>query len=782
MKKNMPLSLFFLLFMMPFLGVAQESRKHDSIMALIRQAPDDSLKAVRYLALGELYLAQQQDTAIMYYQKAFELARRGGHPALAGKCLNYAAIGYLYRSDYDKTIDYLKRSVTFMKQAADSGGMANAFNNLGVIYKNRGDFEHALYYLRKTARIREALVETEKDSAHRSNNVEKLGHVYNNQGNIHYQFGDYSMAIRHYKKSLGYYERVDYSRGISAVYNNIGNVFEEQKRYDKALEYYGKALALNRGLGIDRNTGTCLNNIGEVHLKNNKLRKARRYFERSLDYRTGSNDKRGISAVYSNLAVVNMKTGDYDVALDQLHEALKLDNETGDKKAMAEDLVYIAEVYLNQDRLNRSIEFAMQGRELADSIQAPLQRKNSLEVLARAYEKRGDYRRALEYTRMYEEVEDFLFNKEKNEQIEELETRYQLDKKQEEIRRQEQLLEQKETLIRKQKVRSYAYLGAIVFVVAVSALFYFNYRQKRNAHRMLMEQNQEIENQNEELTQQNEEITNQRDELQQQRNLTHKQRNEIALKNDAITSGLHYARMVQSGLLMPERTIGKLLPASFIFFQPREMVSGDFYWVRQRDDQVIFAVADCTGHGVPGALMTTLGMSLLNEAVNESPSLQAGDVLNRLRVKFIHVLRQSDEGAMNRNSMDVSLCIWNQEDNILQYAGAYHPLYMVRGETFEVYRANRMNIGLESGLDSSFTTHRISLESGDMVYLFSDGYADQPDHQGQEKMKISRFRQLIRDVAHLEPPGQKVRLEGYFNRWKGDYEQVDDVLVMGVRF
>jgi serine phosphatase RsbU (regulator of sigma subunit)/Tfp pilus assembly protein PilF len=781
MKKSTFLPFLFFILFLPLLAQAQPDSRRDSVKTLIRQTSNDSLRAVYYLELGDLYLDQQEDSSIYYSHRAFDVARKGGYTALAGKCLNYIAIAFIYQSEYDSTIAYLKQSIKYKKQAGDSGGLANAYNNLAIIYKNQGDYEQAMEYLSRTAQLRKSLTSV-TDSLEQRNNIEKLGHVYNNQGNIYYQFADYSRAIALYKRSLEHYEQVDYTRGISACYNNMGNVFEEQKRYDKALEYYTQALELNQQLGVVRNIGTCLNNIGEVHLKSNRLKEARRYFEESLEYRNKSKDKRGISAVYSNLAMVNMKTGKYELSLDQLYKAFKLDNEMGDKKAMAEDLVYMARIYMRQGNMNRAINYARRGQILADSIDAPLQEKTSLELLANCYEQKGDYRQALELTRQFETIEDRLFNEEKSKQIEELETRYQLEKKQQEIQEQDQLLEEKDHLIQKQKVINYAYSGAILFVLAVSVLLFYHYRQKRRANRLLQEQKEEIETQNEELLQQNEEIKNQRDELERQRNLAHEQRNQIDLKNTELTSGIQYARSIQSGLLPPESTIQKILPNHFLLFKPKDIVSGDFYWVYPKGDQVLFASVDCTGHGVPGAFMSILGLSLLNDLVKETQTADAGELLNRLRMKVIHALRQEDPEQVNRDRMDISLCIWDRNKQNLQYAGAYQPVYLVsNGELFE-YKADRMPLGIETNLDQTFQTHHISVQEGDMVYLFTDGYPDQFSYDQMEKMKMGRFKERIREISSLTPLEQKIRLEEYFDRWKGPNPQTDDVLVMGVKF
>ena len=281
--------------------------------------------------------------------------------------------------------------------------------------------------------------------------------------------------------------------------------------------------------------------------------------------------------------------------------------------------------------------------------------------------------------------------------------------------------------------------------------------------------------------QQNEEIRNQRDELERQRNLAHQQRHEIAAKNDEITSSIQYARSIQSSLLIPDRLIQKMLPEHFILFKPKDIVSGDFYWLHEKNGRVLFASVDCTGHGVPGAFMSLLGISYLNDVVSEQDNGRAGEILDRLRVKVIHALRQESPDRNNRDSMDIALCIWDRNAHTLEYAGAYNPLYLVRDGELTVYKANRMTIGIESRLDKSFTTHDINLREGDMVYLFTDGFPDQLSQDHHEKMNISRFKELVASISRLTPREQHIKLNQHFKSWKGQYEQVDDELEMGVR-
>ncbi|GEM_PF-3691695 len=772
----------FLLLLLPLLSQGQKDRKHDSIVHLIDKTSNDSLKALHYLDLGDLYQYRQQDSALSYYREALNLAKEGGYTRLAGKCLNYIAVVYIYRSEYDQTIRYLRKSIALKEKAGDRGGMANGYNNLGVIHKNQGNFSKALEYYQKAAGIRQEMAGQLKDSTSQGNNTEKLGQANNNLGNIHFQFGNYTQAVSFYKKGLEHFEKINDHQGISACYNNIGNVFEEQQNYFKARQYYRRALELNRRIGNVPNIGTCLNNLGEVHLKQNQIPRARENFEESLEYRRKVNDKRGISGVYSNLAMIYMKKGDYNRSQDYLHDALKLDNEIGDKKGMAEDMISMAKVHLKQEQIPRAINIARQGKELADSLEIPLQQKKSLKILAQAFEKRGNYRKALSFTRQFEQIEDRLFNKEKNQMVEAIETRYQLEQKQKEIERQEHLLNRQQDLIEKHEVEKYALMGGGLVVLILSVLIYIYYRNKRRSYRLLAEQKEEIESQNEELLQQNEQISRQRDELERQRQLTQSKKEELHNKDSELIREGQYARRIQSSLLMSTRTLRQLFRGHFLFFQPRDMVSGDFYWVRQKNDQIAFAVVGCTGHGVPGAFMSMLGMSFLNEAAAGMEHFQAGELLNRLRHKVAHALQQEDPAEDDHDKLEVALCVWDLPGHRLQFAGSQRPLYLYRqGELIE-FLPDDISIARQTQLEESFQSRVLDLQPQDMIYLFTRGLYRQKSQDRQQEMGLERLRGLLSEVHQLPAHQQKEKVVEYWENWKGEAPQHADVLLMGMRF
>jgi ligand-binding sensor domain-containing protein/serine phosphatase RsbU (regulator of sigma subunit) len=270
-------------------------------------------------------------------------------------------------------------------------------------------------------------------------------------------------------------------------------------------------------------------------------------------------------------------------------------------------------------------------------------------------------------------------------------------------------------------------------------------------------------------------------EVQKRTKEIERQRDEIEEKNKNITDSILYASRIQTAILPPEEFMSKTLPEHFILFKPRDIVSGDYYWMTQKGDETVIAVADCTGHGVPGAFMSMLGVAFLNEIVNRAEELNASNILNELRENVKKSLRQTGKKDEAKEGMDIALCVLNQKKKCLQYAGAYNPLYLLRNSELKQFKADRMPIGIYYKEKESFTNHIVSLQESDVIYLFSDGYVDQFGGNNGKKFLHKQFKNLILDIHRKPMDEQRLALDITLEKWMGDYEQVDDILIMGFR-
>lgn len=256
---------------------------------------------------------------------------------------------------------------------------------------------------------------------------------------------------------------------------------------------------------------------------------------------------------------------------------------------------------------------------------------------------------------------------------------------------------------------------------------------------------------------------------------------ELEQKNRDILDNLHYARRIQAAILPETSQIFHILKDAFILYLPKDIVSGDFYTFSQRDGKVIFAAADCTGHGVTGAFMSMIGSSLLNQIVNERGITQPARILNHLNAGIIEALKQNPSEV--NDGMDIAICTIDLSENILHYAGANRPLWLIRNGDWSEIKADKMAIGgFRIQDDTSFSNHEMKLHKNDTVYFFSDGYADQFGGEEGKKMLSKRFRDKLLSIQHTSMRDQEKELLNYFKEWKGQHDQVDDVLVIGVRF
>lgn len=268
--------------------------------------------------------------------------------------------------------------------------------------------------------------------------------------------------------------------------------------------------------------------------------------------------------------------------------------------------------------------------------------------------------------------------------------------------------------------------------------------------------------------------------LEESNKKLNEQKKIIESKNKDITSSIRYAKKIQEAILPSERSIKKYLPNSFVYYRPRDIVSGDFYWFKHADDVSYIAAVDCTGHGVPGALMSMIGNTILNKLVPQYQNHPA-EILNEMRGEVIGTMQQSEENV-SRDGMDIALCAINHRTNVIEYAGAFNPLCLIRdGKLIEV-KADRMPIGSYFGkIDKKYTNHTMELKAGDVFYIYSDGFQDQIGGHGDRKYSSKKFKSFLQSIHNESPEKQVETLENEIISWRGDEEQLDDMLVIGVK-
>jgi len=258
----------------------------------------------------------------------------------------------------------------------------------------------------------------------------------------------------------------------------------------------------------------------------------------------------------------------------------------------------------------------------------------------------------------------------------------------------------------------------------------------------------------------------------------------VERKNKDILDSINYAKRIQDAIFPPEELIKELFPQSFILFKPKDIISGDFYWVEKFDTKTFIAAVDCTGHGVPGALLSIVGYNLLSKSINERNHTRPDEILCELSNGIYQTLRQTIENTGIKDTMDIALCSIDRVTNMLEFAGAYNSLYLIRNNQLTEIRADRFPIGVFlNGELRNFTNHQMQLEIGDAIYLFTDGYPDQFGGPKGKKLKYKEFQKILLSIQYLPINEQRAILDTTIEEWKNatDEEQTDDILIIGVK-
>lgn len=338
-----------------------------------------------------------------------------------------------------------------------------------------------------------------------------------------------------------------------------------------------------------------------------------------------------------------------------------------------------------------------------------------------------------------------------------------------------------------QKNLNYLILLLLFFSLSLNVFILIMRKKDRKKYRHLDYANKEIHKQNEKLEKTNhnhsqliEQLKKQRDQILRERNQLEENYSLAENKNWEIANSFHYASHIQSAILPDPELLSRYFEDHFILIRPKNVVSGDFYWFTEIEDKIIAAAVDCTGHGVAGGLMSMLGVNLLNEIVKNQKITSPDKILNEIRELIIEALEQRNNQATNLSGMDMSLIVYSPDKSLIEFAGANNPIYLVRNNKLEVFPSDKMPVALHSRMDD-FTKKEIQVTKGDQVYLFSDGYSDQFGGEFQKKFKFRSFKKLIVENNDKPMGKQKALLNQTFESWKGELEQVDDVLVMGLK-
>lgn len=662
------------------------------------------------------------------------------------------------RGFFDSSSTTYLEAISIFDDLNQNSSKLSAYINLGNNYADQNLFEKSNSYYLNALRI------ARKNKMHYQE-----GGALNNIGTIYYVQANYLKANEYFIRATEILDSIGRKDQLAMTYGNIGIIYHLLKDLPNAEKYINRSYEYYELNGDTRGMGVACMNLGSIFGENQyydkalvKTRKAIKLFQTS-DY------KRGISEASTNLGDIYTILGRYDKALTEFHKSAQYSIDLKDDRWLSKVKRSIAEVHIKRNNYDDALQLLFEGNEINRKLKLREFEKDNYILISDAYVGKKDYKKALKYKNMYVELKDSILNENHVDKLSELETKYETHKKEKALEVTKLMLEKREVQIHKKNILIFTGIIMMFLAVISSHFIYENIKQKKLANTQLGEKNELLE---------------------------------VQHKN--ITSSITYAKRIQHAILPSDRFVRENFTSSFIWYEPKDIVSGDFYWAEKINNELLFAVLDCTGHGVPGAFMSIVGYNGLNNIVNERKITNPGKILDELHKQVFETTHHNENDDI-KDGMDISLCSLNLDTNILQYAGAFNPLIIVRkminsqsnfssfnkngnriesnGE-FELLeiKGNKQPIGsYKVNKANNFANHSIQLEKNDSLYVFSDGFSDQFGGGLNRKFMSREFRKLLIESQGLTMGMQKDNLREKYLNWKGENEQIDDICIIGYK-
>ncbi len=819
----------------------EASRSLAMAETLYGRAPSDTAILIQIKSLRAALLESIQDygTALALYEETLALAQALKQPRLVILALNNLAEFYISRNIYETAYPLIRRAIELATKANEQEYLKNAYSLLFNYYRRQGQVDSALsagariraialnagimpwikdsYGLSievaieagRASLIDSFLKQAQQDllpdtltwvellnwigstlhekgqSAQARDLLEKALAVAQSQdyrelevkillnlANIHERQAMYPEAMRLLLEARSSCEKYRDTTLLPMVFMNLGNIYYAREEYDKALEAFSEA-ARYAYLAPQRDfPSKVAANLATVYAQRNDFETARQLLQESRLLAEAEENWSAAASALLNLAWIDVQRQVLDSALADLKQAERYTQKSRDPYMQSHVHIIRGHILHLQKRLPQAISEYEQARALLEPLEAYQELEEVYQRLTELYAATGNYKKAYDAVTQLVAIVRRLSNEENTKALTRLEVSYQYQKEKE---RQEQLL--REEQLRSEKARQLTAViavSAILVLAAVSIALLILYRANRKEKEI-----------NTELARRNALIEEQKQLLEEKNEALERAQKDVA-------ESIQYARRIQMAILPDLKTFYERMPESFVLYLPRDVVSGDFYYFYPISPTIsVLALADCTGHGVPGAFMSMIGSTLFNKLSQEEGPKDAATFLERLDEELRATLHHTSGESQVKDGMDIGLCLIDHSRHELQFAGARRPLYLFTPEGhFIELKGTRRSIGGDKLIQEiAFETHLIPLRTGMAFYLFSDGIVDQfgwepqPNGPPQCKKFMSRRLKALLEAIHTAPaPAQKERLEEAIFDWRKDLEQVDDICVIGVRY
>jgi len=696
-----------------------------------------------------------------------------------------------YQYSLDSSIYYKKISVELAKKTNDLELIVNQLHGLAKLYIYNSEYTNAIEQYTNAIPY-----------AKKSGNLKLYALSLHSTGNGYMYKNDFNTAVEYYQKALIIREQINDTIGLAATTNNIGLIYWKLKQYDLALPYYRQSLNYEILAQNYAGIAASYNNIGMLYWKTNEIDSAIIYLRKGLNIRVEKNiDRLTFNNTYNNLGILYRHKGIYDSALYFFKKTLEIDKIIQDKHNLANTYTNIGTTYLYLNNSNKSIKYLDSALAIAKLANDYEILRNIYDVLAEFYALKNRYKEAYQYLRLHLKYKDSVYTADLANQITEMQTKFETERKEQEILLQKKEIELQSLTIDKknaaltfQKKMLYAFISFSIIVLLLLIFLARLFFQKRKANKLLHQKNTEIMQQKEEIeTQANtlsdafEKIRKNNEELVLKNEQIELQRQQLKEKNEFVESSIRYASSIQNASLPLISEIDKYFE-NYIIFLPKDIVSGDFYFFsrvsKDNTENLFFVVADCTGHGVPGAFMSMIGIRLLNKYVNEEKLDSPAEILKNIDKDIVATLKQ--EQRDNQDGMDMVICKFtakNGKNLNITYAGAKRPLYYYSNSNNKIERiaATRKSIG--GGISNNpkiFKDITMDLEKDSRFYLFSDGILDQNNKKRIRfgTHKLIRILETTTDKP-IEKQGSIVFSE--LKEWQADESQRDDITFVALK-
>ena len=574
-------------------------------------------------------------------------------------------------------------------------------------------------------------------------------------GEIYIHLGEYSKSLNHFYEIEHTLINTSNNSKIADVYISLSLIYLELEKKDLALKYALKAKCIYLRQKDNIGLANSYYSTGVIHKLKNEFATAKVNFETALVLFDKSKNLDKLPYILKEIALLDIQLKDFLSAQQNFSKALVIVKKNKDVIGQSSILNDIGDVHFQQKEYVSAANYYKRSLLFSEKYQLKNNEVHSYEKLATLFDVLNEYQKSIHYFKLYTLIKDSIFTVSNAKLLAEIEVKFENE-------RQKRLLSISNAQIKKNNSQILLFrIGFVIFILLLLFFIYFLI-DKTKINKIILLQKKEVETQNQIIEDKNKVVETQ---------------------NKDIRDSIRYAERIQSAILPPKSFWSSILPNSFVFYRPKEVLSGDFHWIAETDTHIFVAAADCTGHGVPGAFISIVNYNLLNKAVLEKGMVDTALILDAVNTWLTESLHQTYEESSVKDGMDVSLISINKVSNEVYFSGAYHSIYLVRNDVLVEYKGDKFPVGvfIEDELNQ-FRSFKVDVQPGDMIYLFTDGFADQFGGPKGKKYKYAQLRDNLVAIGSKDMEEQSSQLMNNFDQWKGNLEQVDDVLILGIRF